>query len=197
MRDTPSDALIRLIYVSKINTRESSVFKHIQHHSESFNKNNNIAGFLCNNNESFLQCLEGTKQAISALMQRIFKDKNHKNVDVVFAGKVGGYSFTNWRMHSLNLGSSNWEKFSNHAQLSDISPFKPEHWPYWFVEHFIESVKKIDYFNLDKDLITFDTLGYSDVEKKLANDNILFYIFISLLICSTVAILLFRYDVVS
>ena len=153
--------------------------------------------FLCNNNENFLQCLEGTKNTISALMQRIFKDSNHKDVDVVFTKEVSDYSFADWRMHSLNLGDSNWEKFSTHSQLSEISPFKPEHWPNWFVEHFIESVKTIDYSNLDQDLITFDTLGYSDVEKKLASDNILFYIFLIVLISSTVAILLFRYDVVS
>lgn len=197
MKDTPSNSLIRLIYISGVNTADSSVFRHIQSHSDSFNKDNNIAGFLCNNNESFLQCLEGTKDVISSLMQRIFKDINHKDVNVVFAKKVSSYSFTDWRMHSLNLNDNNWEKFSNHTQLSDVSPFKPELWPHWFVEHFIESVKTIDDSTLNQDYITFDTLGYSAVKKKLASDNILFYIFLSVLICSTVAILLFRHDVIS
>lgn len=197
IKETPANALIRLIYISGVNTADSSVFKHIQRHSESFNKDNHIAGFLCNNTQNFLQCLEGTKDVIFSLMQRIFKDMNHKDVDVVFVKKVSDYSFTDWRMHSLNLNDGNWEKFSNHTQLGDISPFKPEHWPSWFVEHFIESVKTIDYSTLDKDYITFDSLGYSDVEKKLANDNILFYIFLSLLIGSTVVISLFRYNVVS
>ncbi len=197
MQDTPSHSLIRLIYISGVNTTDSSVFKHIQRHSDSFNKDNNISGFLCNNNESFLQCLEGTKDVVSSLMRRIFKDVNHKDVNVVFAKKVSGYSFTDWRMHSLNLNDNNWEKFSNHTQFSDISPFKPELWPHWFVEHFIESVKRIDDFTLSQDYITFDTLGYSDIKKKLVSDNILFYIFLSVLICSTVAILLFRHDVIS
>ncbi|WP_062845107.1 MULTISPECIES: BLUF domain-containing protein [Psychrobacter] len=197
MQDTPTNALIRLIYISDINTADSSVFAHIQHHSESFNKENHIAGFLCNNNESFLQCLEGTKEVVSSLMQRIFKDKNHKDVDVVFSKKISGYSFTDWRMHSINLNDSNWKKFSNHTQLTDISPFKPQHWPHWFVDHFIESVKTIDYSNLDKDLITFDKLGYSDVQKTLASNNVLFYIFLSVLISSAVAILLFRYNVIA
>ncbi len=197
MRETPANALVRLIYISGVNTADSSVFTHIQRHSESFNKDNHIAGFLCNNSERFLQCLEGTKDVISALMQRIFRDKNHKDVDVVFVKKVSDYSFTDWRMHSLNLNDSNWEKFSNHTQLGDISPFKPEHWPSWFVEHFIESVKTIDYSTLDKDLISFDSLGYSDVKKTLVGDNVLFYIFLSLMVCSSAATLLFRYNVIS
>ena len=199
MSDTPSDALIRLIYISKVNTNKMSVFKHIKTHSESFNRGNNIRGFLCNNEESFLQCLEGSKGIVFSLMQRIFQDVNHKEVDVIFAEKVGGYSFLDWRMHSLYLNDSNWEKISNHTQLSDISPFKPETWPNWFVEHFIECVKIVNYSNIDEDFdhITFDTLGYSEVEKKLANDGLFFYIFLGLLICSIVAILLFKYDVVS
>lgn len=93
MSDTPSDALIRLIYISKVNTNKMSVFKHIQTHSEGFNRGNNIRGFLCNNEESFLQCLEGSKGIVFSLMQRIFQDVNHKEVDVIFAEKVGGYSF--------------------------------------------------------------------------------------------------------
>lgn len=197
MSAIPANALIRLIYISGLNTTSHSVFKHIQNHSESFNKDNNIAGFLCNNNHSFLQCLEGTKDVVASLMQRIFRDKNHKDVDVVFVKKVSGYSFSDWRMHSLNLDSRNWERFSNHTKLSDISPFKPEQWPSWFVEHFIESVKTIDYSNLDKDLISFDSLGYSDVKKTLIGDNVLFYIFLSLMVCSSAATLLFRYNVIS
>lgn len=197
MKDIPANALIRLIYISGVNTTSPSIFEHIQRHSESFNKDNNIAGFLCNNSESFLQCLEGTKSVVSALMQRIFKDINHKDVDVVFAKKVNNYSFSDWRMHSLNLSNSNWEKFSNYTQIGDISPFKPEQWPSWFVEHFIESVKAIDYSKLNQDYISFDRLGYSEVGKKLASDNVLFYIFMSLMICSSAATLLFRYDVIS
>lgn len=196
MSDTPANALIRLIYVSGVNTTDSSVFAHIQRHSESFNKENKIVGFLCNNNDSFLQCLEGTKEVVSSLMQRIFKDENHKDVDVVFSKKISSYSFTDWRMHSINLNDSNWKKFSKHTQLSDSSPFKPHHWPNWFVDHFIDTVKTIDYFNLDKDLITFDKLGYSDVQKTLVSNNVLFYIFLSVLISSAVVILLFRYHVI-
>lgn len=196
MRDIPANSLVRLIYVSGLNTTSSSVFKHIQSHSASFNKANNIAGFLCNNTRNFLQCLEGSKDTVSALMQRIFKDQNHKDVEVVFIERVSGYSFTDWRMHSLNLDGSNWDKLSEHTQLSDISPFKPEKWPSWFVEHFIESVKRINHSDINQKYITFDTLGYSAIDKKLVSNSILFYIFLSVLICSAVVTLLFKYDVI-
>lgn len=199
MSDISSDSLIRLIYVSKVNTTKNSVFEHIQSHSESFNRNNNITGFLCNNKKSFLQCLEGSKSIVFSLMQRIFQDTNHKDVDIIFAEKVGSYSFSDWRMHSLYLNDNNWGEISNHTQLSDISPFKPETWPHWFVEHFIECVKIVNYSKTDHDFnhITLDTLGYSEVEKKLISDGVLFSIFLSLLICSIVAVLLFKYDVIA
>lgn len=197
MKQIPADTLIRLVYVSAIKTNELSVFKHIQKHSEDFNKNNDIAGFLCNNEESFLQFLEGSKKNIFSLMQRIFKDSNHKDVDVVYTEKVSDYTFTDWRMHSLNLGGSHWLNFSNHTQMNGISPFKPKHWPHWFVESFIDSVKSIDYSNSNKEYITFDTLGYSDVEKTLVGNNVLFYIFLSVLIAAATTIALLRYNVIS
>ena len=197
MKKTPADTLIRLVYVSTINTNESSVFEHIQKHSENFNKNNRIMGFLCNDDESFLQFLEGSKKSIFSLMQRIFQDPNHKDVDVVLTEKVSDYSFTDWRMHSLNLGDSNWARFSNQTRMSGISPFKPKHWPHWFVESFVDSMKNLDYSALDKEAITFDSLGYSDVEKKLVSNNVLFYIFLSVLISAATIVVLLRYNIIS
>ncbi|BBI67645.1 hypothetical protein PKHYL_18360 [Psychrobacter sp. KH172YL61] len=108
-------------------------------------------------------------------MQRIFKDRNHKKVDVVAVEQVSQCRFEDWRMHSLNLSASNWHRLSDHAQLGEISPFKPEHWPYWFIEYFIECVRKFEYSNIshDTNYITFDDLGYSELEEKLTQDNIL------------------------
>lgn len=194
----PSDSLIRLIYISDMNTTGDSVFKHIQHHSEFFNKSNGITGFLCNNQAHFFQCLEGTKDAVLFLMRRIFKDANHKDVDVIFTKQISDYSFSDWRMHSLNLDNNNWKKLSEHTKLSDISLFKPETWPHWFVEHFIDHIKTFDYSRLDnlQDYVTFDTLGYSELEKKLVTNGILLSIFFALLLCSTAVVMVFRYDII-
>ncbi len=199
MEDVPSSSLVRLIYVSKVNTLDRSVFEHIQSHSDVYNKDNKISGFLCNDEKSFLQCLEGAKDVVFALMQRIFKDNNHKKVGVVAVKQVSQCRFEDWRMHSLNLSASNWHRLSDHAQLGEVSPFKPEQWPYWFVEHFIECVRNFDYSDIsrDKDYITFDDLGYSELEEKLTRNNILLFIFLGLLVASTAAILLFRYDVIA
>ena len=198
MKDVASTSLVRLIYVSRVNTTDRSVFEHIQRHSHVYNKNNKIAGFLCNDEKSFLQCLEGAKDVVFSLMQRIFKDRNHRKVDVVAVEQVSQCRFEDWRMHSLNLSASNWHRLSDHAQLGEISPFKPEHWPYWFIEYFIECVRKFDYSNIshDTNYITFDDLGYSEFEEKLTQDNILLFIFLGLLVASTAAVLLFRYDVI-
>ena len=198
MKDVPSASLVRLIYVSRVNTSDKSVFEHIQRHSDVYNRNNKIAGFLCNDEKSFLQCLEGAKGAVFSLMERIFEDDNHRKVHVVAVEQVSQYHFTDWRMHSLNLSASNWHRISNLSRLGKISPFKPEHWPYWFVEYFIECVREFDYSNSDYDTnyITFDDLGYSELEEKLTQDNILLFIFFGLLIASTAAILLIKYDVI-
>ena len=45
--------------------------------------------------------LEGAKDVVFSLMQRIFKDRNHKKVDVVAVEQVSQCRFEDWRMHSL------------------------------------------------------------------------------------------------
>ncbi|BBI67646.1 hypothetical protein PKHYL_18370 [Psychrobacter sp. KH172YL61] len=52
MKDVASTSLVRLIYVSRVNTTDRSVFEHIQRHSHVYNKNNKIAGFLCNDEKA-------------------------------------------------------------------------------------------------------------------------------------------------
>jgi len=106
MKGVPSNSLVRLIYVSKVNTLDRSVFEHIQSHSDVYNRDNKISGFLCNDEKSFLQCLEGGKDVVFSLMQRIFKDNNHKKVGVVAVEQVSQCRFEDWRMHSLNLSAS-------------------------------------------------------------------------------------------
>ena len=136
------NALIRLVYVSNINKKsklDPSLFEHIRSHAEDYNRKNNITGMLCNNQKYFLQCLEGTKQALLPLMDRIFKDERHDKIRVTLLKPIDNYSFDDWRMRSLNLDNRLWSKESIQAQSPELMkfiPFKPLDWSEWFLEHF-------------------------------------------------------------
>lgn len=144
------NALIRLVYVSNINKKsklDPSLFEHIRSHAEDYNRKNNITGMLCNNQKYFLQCLEGTKQALLPLMDRIFNDERHDKLRVTLLKPIDNYSFDDWRMRSLNLDNRLWSKESIQAQSPELMkfiPFKPLDWSEWFLEHFLEVMQNFD-----------------------------------------------------
>lgn len=150
LSDFEDNALIRLVYVSNINKKsklDPSLFEHIRSHAEDYNRKNNITGMLCNNQKYFLQCLEGTKQALLPLMDRIFKDERHDKIRVTLLKPIDNYSFDDWRMRSLNLDNRLWSKESIQAQSPELMkfiPFKPLDWSEWFLEHFLEVMQDFD-----------------------------------------------------
>lgn len=165
------DTLIRLVYVSNISKQGKSdpdLFNHIRSHAENYNRKNNIKGMLCNNQTYFLQCLEGTKQVLLPLMERIFRDKRHKNLQVTLLKPIDNFNFYDWRMRSLNLDERLWLKDSiqcNAKHLKEFVPFKPLQWSEWFLEYFLEAMKQFDSTEVNQ----ADDLGSYDLIK---DDNL-------------------------
>lgn len=148
--DLNDTTLIRLVYVSNICKSSKSdplLFEDIITHAEDYNRQNNIKGVLCNNQKYFFQCLEGTKQVLLPLMGRIFEDKRHYKIKIILLKPIETYSFKDWRMRSLNLDSKLWLKGSiqeKSPELKEFVPFKPLQWSEWYIEHFLETMRKFD-----------------------------------------------------
>lgn len=148
--DLKDTTLIRLVYVSNICKSSKSdphLFEHILNHAEDYNRKNNIKGMLCNNHKYFFQCLEGTKQVLLPLMDRIFKDKRHYKVTVILLKPIDDYNFEDWSMRSLNLDDRLWLRDSiqeNTPELKKFLPFKPLQWNEWYIEYFLETMQKFD-----------------------------------------------------
>ncbi|PNK61748.1 blue light sensor protein [Psychrobacter sp. FDAARGOS_221] len=142
--------LIRLVYVSKISKATRSdplLFEHIRLHAEDYNRKNNIKGMLCNDHQYFLQCLEGQKQLVVLLMQRIFDDKRHNKVNIILLKDIKEFIFHDWRMRSFNLDQRLWTPTSlqaNSPELKEFLPFNPLTWSPWFIEHFLKTMQKFD-----------------------------------------------------
>ena len=155
--DLNDTTLIRLVYVSNIRKSSKSdpnLFDHIRTHAEDYNRKNNIKGMLCNNQNYFLQCLEGAKQDILPLMYRIFRDKRHTKLRVILLKPIENYTFKDWRMRSLNLDERLWLKDSiqeRSSELREFIPFNPFQWSEWYIEHFLETMRNFDPVNQDYD----------------------------------------------
>ena len=80
-KDLTNEEVHNLLLLSKIN-----------------NKKNNISGLLLFIDGNFIQVLEGDKDTINDLFQKIEKDTRHKNVTKVIEDTIESRQFENWDM---------------------------------------------------------------------------------------------------
>ncbi len=80
-KDLTNEEVHNLLLLSKIN-----------------NKKNNIRGLLLFIDGNFIQVLEGDKDTINDLFQKIEKDTRHKNVTKVIEDTIESRQFENWDM---------------------------------------------------------------------------------------------------
>jgi hypothetical protein len=82
---------------------EQSDILDVLEQSKNFNRINDITGCLLYYDHEFVQYLEGNKLIVTALFEKIKKDKRHKNVLLLFSGHIYSREFENWSMAYENF----------------------------------------------------------------------------------------------
>ncbi|WP_373518183.1 BLUF domain-containing protein [Pricia sp.] len=72
-----------------------------------FNRANDITGCLLFYNDEFVQYLEGDKQCVEALFEKIKQDWRHSEVNVLISGHINVREFENWSMAYENFMGPN------------------------------------------------------------------------------------------
>ncbi|MGF1841611.1 BLUF domain-containing protein [Vibrio clamense] len=114
--------LTRLIYVSTLSKDcDLNALTDILTTSREHNKEANITGLLSHNQKYFLQCLEGSREAINDTYSHIVNDKRHSKVTILYFKEVHCREFGDWSMGDipqphltalLNLQFSGSDQFS-------------------------------------------------------------------------------------
>ncbi|MBF7683793.1 BLUF domain-containing protein [Acinetobacter sp. B5B] len=63
-----------------------------------FNQAHNVCGVLYYANNSFFQCLEGKKETVEKVFERIKNDPRHKELRLISKKEIFEVSFTKWSM---------------------------------------------------------------------------------------------------
>ena len=79
-----------------------------------------LTGVLLHHDGNFMQCLEGTSEAVGAVYARIVRDRRHKSVYTLMDELVERRQFVNWTMglatppasQMLKLSTARWAKRS-------------------------------------------------------------------------------------
>lgn len=88
--------------------------------SRTHNRANNITGMLLYHNESFMQYLEGERDKVIVLYDRIALDDRHTGVTLYFEREIDERNFADWSMGFTNL-----EKVDP-TELEGFTPFLEE-----------------------------------------------------------------------
>lgn len=78
------------------------------------NNKRGITGMLLYQNGTFMQMLEGEKQAVLDLYDKILKDDRHTGVHTVLTGDIAARNFEDWSMGFFNM-----DKAGEFPQYSD------------------------------------------------------------------------------
>lgn len=108
--------LYRIIYLSSgLKDLTSSDVKEILKKAKENNRTKNITGILLYLDKNFIQVLEGEKEDVITLYQKINLDYRHKNVIKVIEGTIEYRQFDKWDMGFVEIDSDD---------LRDLNEYK-------------------------------------------------------------------------
>lgn len=108
--------MYRMIYFSAAKeTTNQDELSRILIHAREWNSNNNVTGILLHIDGDFLQILEGEKEILKPLFERIKNDDRHHRVLLVIEGKIEKRQFPNWAMGY---------KYTGYVEINKIDSLK-------------------------------------------------------------------------
>ncbi len=102
--------LVYVSYSSKPMFEED--LRHILEVSSRDNAKANITGMLLYLQGRFIQILEGSKNDIEKLYDKIIQDPRHKNPQIILEGRVVKRNFSNWNMGFKRLDLNEFTELS-------------------------------------------------------------------------------------
>ncbi len=155
--------LCQLVYISRITSTglsSPSTLNDISETAVERNHADNITGILCYGNGYFLQCVEGSEQALTNLKNRLLTDDRHKELEILDFSEITKRRFASWSLRSITL--ERW--MTKESELKKLMPFKPYDWNANEWQKFLDILQ--EYYeeqnrtgNIDTAPIKYNTLG--------------------------------------
>lgn len=116
--------LVRLMYASRAaDSVDQEALLAILRKSKAENTANGITGVLCFSGGIFLQLLEGGRQQVNALYNRIAADKRHCDVVLLSYEEIGERRFAGWSMGQVNLSRLNPSLLLKYSETAVLDPY--------------------------------------------------------------------------
>ncbi len=114
----PHPLIFYLIYVSSATDLYTNAdFSDILSSSRFNNKLNNITGILLYHEGNILQVLEGDRETVMNLYDKIKLDSRHDNGMKMISGTSDERNFPDWLMGFKTLTGSEWDEYAGYLEL--------------------------------------------------------------------------------
>jgi hypothetical protein len=115
--------LVRLLYVSRAVDSSGPAVEAILAQSRSHNPACGITGILCYGGGTFLQAIEGGRNAINDLYGHIVRDPRHKDVVLLHYEEISERRFGGWTMGQVNLSKLNASTVLKYSERPELDPY--------------------------------------------------------------------------
>lgn len=116
--------LVRLLYASRaVEPLTQEVVDQILAVSRKDNPAHGVTGLLCYSGDIFMQVLEGGREAVSALYNRIASDPRHTDVVLLRYEEITERRFASWSMGQVNLARVNPAILLKYSTKAELDPY--------------------------------------------------------------------------
>ena len=118
--------LVRLMYASRaVESVDAEALVAILKKSKERNPAIGVTGVLCYcaNARIFLQVLEGGRNPVSALYNRIAQDPRHRDVALLSYEEIGERHFSGWAMGQVNMNRLNPALLLKYSDSAVLDPY--------------------------------------------------------------------------
>ena len=116
--------LVRLLYASRAaEPVPEGLVEAIMQQARRNNPELGITGVLCHGGDGFLQVLEGGRDAVNVLYNRIVCDRRHRRVTLLNYEEILERRFASWTMGQVNLSKVNSSTLLKYSERALIDPY--------------------------------------------------------------------------
>jgi len=116
--------LVRLLYASRAaGAVGAEVIEAILEESRRRNPALGITGVLCQSGDIFLQVLEGGRDAVNQLYNRIVRDPRHRDVVLLDYEEITERRFAAWTMGQVNAARINPSLLLRYSEKAALDPY--------------------------------------------------------------------------
>jgi Sensors of blue-light using FAD len=116
--------LMRLIYVSTaVDGVDMNEFKRILETAQKNNMSQDLTGMLVFNSKIFLQALEGSRESINTLYNKLTKDPRHYSLTLLKYEAIEERHWPDWSMAFAAASSNNKRLYLKYGMQSTFNPY--------------------------------------------------------------------------